>query len=267
MIWESPNCNFCGGDKKKEYLVNPRKHWYEGKPLRLVECLDCRLVYADPRPKFERILTPFMQMGGWAESITIRKLNRPFVHRVHREIVQYALKYCEAKSLFDVGTGAGTLLMEAKKLGLTVAGNDINSYACHMLEEIGITIYNLPTQQLELEQKFDIITMLDYLEHTYTPFNDLKWAYDHLAPKGILFFKTLYLNCPNHQRQGDDWNLFEAGHFHFFYVGVLFDMLKKLDFKILEHQGSTAIIRVIAQKNLKNLSDISVSNTKSSEGD
>jgi len=231
-------------------MVNPNRHWYESKPMRLVECEDCRLVYADPRPKFEELLKrTFMHMDGWAKEITHRKLGRPNVEEVHRRIVVQALNYCwNASSLFDVGTGAGTVLTEARKLGLSVAGNDVNMYACHFLKQKGISVYNTPTNKLELTDKFDIVTMLDYLEHTYTPFDDLKWAWNHLNDQGILLLKTLYLNCPNHKVQGDNWKLFEAGHFQFFYTGVLLQMFKKSSFEILFHERGSAIIKVIARK-------------------
>lgn len=118
-----------------------------------------------------------------------------------------------------------------------------------MLNEQGIAAYNVSTQELELDETFDIITMLDYLEHTYTPYDDLKWAWNHLNPEGVLLFKTLFLGCPDHRREGNDWKLFEAGHFHFFYPHVLYDMTTQAGFDILNRNlKSRAIIRIIARK-------------------
>lgn len=244
--WESPSCNFCNSNEKKLYLLNPRKKWY-GKPLRLVECINCHLVYADPRPTFASILPTYE--SEWAEQIRIRKLNRPNVRDIHRGVVEEAIECCDnPKTLFDVGTGAGTLLLEARTLGLEVAGNEINKPACEWLQKQGIRAYNIPTNELELDEKFDIITALDYLEHSYTPFDDLKWASRHLNPRGVFYFKTLYLGCPNHKEQGDDWNLFEQGHFHYFYSTVLRNMLHDTGFKILGQKLTVAIIHIITRK-------------------
>jgi len=244
---ENITCNYCGSSEKRLYLHNPKKNWY-GKPLRLVECVKCHLVYADPRPTFKSIL-PTYQESNWAKEITLRKLKRPQVNLIHRQIVLDAMHFHpNPKSLFDVGYGAGTLMMEARKLGLEAEGNEINHYAIELMRKHGFTVYESPTHELKLDKKYDIMTALDYVEHSMVPFTDLKWMSNHLNPAGILYLKTLYLGCPNHKRMGDDWNLFEQGHFHYFYPNVLRNMLHDAGFKILEQRLTDAIIHIIARK-------------------
>ena len=247
MQWESPRCNFCGSNEKDVYLTTPHKCWY-GRRLRLVECKRCHLVYADPRPTFDSLMSEYfteeyLRQAYW------RKLNRPNVRTIHRSIVKRALGYCpDAKTLFDVGTGAGTLLLEARQLGLQVAGNDINWVAVNYLQQQGLQVYCSPTSQLQLDAEFDIITCLDYIEHTYTPWDDLQWIYEHLADSGILYLKTLWLGCPDHKEAGARWKLFAELHNYYYTPEVLFEMLRKAGFELLWERRDRAIIHTISRK-------------------
>lgn len=246
--WEEDSpCNHCGSKETRPYLTNENKEWY-GRVFELVQCPNCYLVYANPRPSFDSILN-FCLNSDWSEQMRIRKLKRRKVREFHRSVIKDALRYNkDARSLFDIGTGAGTILLEAREMGLKVAGNDINRASCRWLNGEGIKTYNIPTNDLEIEDKFDIITMLDYIEHTYTPFDDLKWAYKHLNDDGILYLETLYLNCPTHKGMGKSWHLFGEGHFYYYYEFVLVNMICHAGFTVIEETLRPSVIQIIARK-------------------
>lgn len=251
---EYPNCNYCGNNKTTLYLKTfDTIYKYDNKeyPYILVECNNCHLVYVNPRPNENDIYKSYGKLNDRNKNLYERKLNRSNAESVHHIVVKDAMNYLDMKnpSLFDMGFGAGTVLTEARKLGLTdVSGNEINTYSCNKLTEQNIKVYNVPTNRLVLDRTFDTITMLDYIEHTYTPMEDLKWCYDHLKNNEILTLKTLYLNCPNHIEQKDKWNLFGAGHHYFYYQKVLEDMVKDSGFEIIDTRLSKAIIRLILRK-------------------
>jgi len=154
----------------------------------------------------------------------------------------------EPKTLFDVGTGAGTLLLEAKQLGLEVAGNDINSFAVEQLWRKGIRAYECPTNKLKIDECFDIITCLDYLEHTYTPFEDLFWIAEHQSSGGILYLKTLFLGCPDHKREGSNWKLFHETHNYYYWPSTLLTLIETVGYEIRYIRTTNAIIHVIAER-------------------
>ncbi|MEL6660905.1 MAG: class I SAM-dependent methyltransferase [Bacteroidota bacterium] len=194
-----------------------------------------------------------MAGGEFAQRIMKRKLERPKVFDIHRKIVRQAMNHYlgEPKSLYDVGFGAGSIMMVAREEGIeSVGGNDLNGHAAKVLQDQGYDAVCAFTQDLCVTKQYDIITCLDYLEHSYTPSADLKFMYELLNDNGILFLKTLYLDSPKHKDMGVSWPLFGQGHFHFFWPDVLKDMFTETGFEILECK-SAALITIIAKKPAK----------------
>ena len=106
-----------------------------------------------------------------------------------------------------------------------------------MLRERGFEAKHGFTTELELpKQYFDIVINFDYLEHSYTPKEDLQICHEILKPGGLLYLKTLYLDCPQHKEKGAAWGLFGSGHFHYFTWPVLKKMIESVGFSIEKEQ-------------------------------
>jgi len=137
------------------------------------------------------------------------------------------------KRVYDMGCGAGTVMMAAKEEGLEAWGNDVNKAAVEMLSEMGFNVQHGFTEELELPSEyFEIVMNFDYLEHSYTPLEDLKVCHRILKPGGLMYLKTLYLDCPSHREKGEAWQLFGSGHFYYFSMSVLKRMIESVGFKI-----------------------------------
>lgn len=238
-------CNLCGGTEHRLYAEIPNRHpttgaarWYAGKPIRLVECESCGLVFASPRPDLHRLYAGYINASDSARDAIARKRARNRVNETHHAYIKQAMGLVAGKPaqrLFDMGCGAGTTLIEARKLGLDAEGNEINRASVDLLVSEGFKVYHGFTQELDLPKgAYDIVLNLDYLEHTYTPLEDLRTCFDILRPGGALFLKTLYLGCPAHREKGNDWQLFGPGHFHFFTPAVLRRLVEKAGFNVLE---------------------------------
>ena len=243
-------CGFCGSRKRSVYMKTRKAPWYERRALRLVKCEVCGLVFASPRPDERQIYVEYLTGAAAAREAYARKLNRPNVAAVHRKHVETALKALgrPAERVFDVGCGAGTVMVAAREAGLEAHGNEINKVAADTLTEMGFTIHNCFTQDLKVEPgSFDIVFNFDYLEHSYTPFADLKVCCDMLRPDGVLFLKTLYLGSRDHRRDGESWRLFGPYHFHFFFPDVLLRMIREAGFTV-EHVETPNLIFVLARR-------------------
>ena len=198
-------------------------------------CNTCGLVRVSPRPDLHELYAGYIEAGHGAAEAVQRKLDRKNVRSIHRTHVKTAIAACTTKplKLFDMGCGAGTMLMEAKELGLEAWGNEVNKAAVDLLNGMGFNVWHGFTFELDLPvSQFDIVTNFDYLEHSYTPLEDLKTCFEISKPGGILYLKTLYLDCPAHKEKGENWQLFGLGHFHFFSVDVLKKMVESVGYKI-----------------------------------
>lgn len=242
---ERPDCAFCGASDLVPYMTSDVVQWYGNERFRLVRCRNCGLVFNSPRPEEEYALRFIRERG---EYLYQRKLNRPDVQGVHDRKAAEFLRACPgARDVFDVGFGADTLLHAFRKLGLNASGNEVNEFAVRMLRGQGFEVTGTPTLRLERKARYDMVTMLDYLEHTYTPFDDLLTVHAMLRPGGMLHLKTLYLGCPSHTAKGELWQLFSMGHFYYFTPQVLRGMIRNAGFDIVDMRLG-GLIHISARK-------------------
>lgn len=242
---EYPDCAFCGSNKTLPYMTSEIIPWYGDKKFTLVRCERCGLIYNSPRPPETCTLEDVNKFGDWSYE---HKLNIPDVQAIHDLYAkELLLQKPDAKKIFDVAFGAGTLLHSFKKLGLEASGNEVNAFACQKLASQGFDVFNTPTRELKLDRQFDIITMLDYLEHTYTPFDDLLKVHSMLKKDGILYLKTLDMSCASHLRKGELWQLFSKRHFYYFLPEVLAGMIENAGFEILNIRRNS-LIHVLGRK-------------------
>lgn len=220
MEWSDvDNCNFCGSSRFDVYIESGVPTWYAGRKFRLLKCKECGFVPASPRPDPFALYRNYLAGADNAKALIQKKLDRPNVRQAHRLIVETAARYLERKGkrLYDMGCGAGTVMTEAKAIGIEPDGNDVNKCGIDMLREMGLHARHGFTNELDLPSNaYDVVANLDYLEHAYVPFNDLRTCARILAPRGILYLKTLYLGSPAHWIRGEGWKMFGQGHFSFF---------------------------------------------------
>lgn len=248
LDWEEADCDFCGASDAALYLESDIPAWYGGRSIHLVQCNSCALVRATPRPVAEQLYKEFMSDAPFAETVTERKRARPNVREKHALIVERALEQRpNATSLYDFGCGAGTLLEAAHEKGLRVGGNDLNWYSTKKLRERGFAVEQCFNHEVDTTDRYDIVTALDIIEHSYTPFQDLKTMYAKLTPGGILYAKTLYLDSPTHIDEGEAWHLYGAGHFSYFTTPVLTAMIEAAGFEIVKVREYT-LVTIIARK-------------------
>ncbi|KLI37564.1 methyltransferase, partial [Brachyspira hyodysenteriae] len=88
------------------------------------------------------------------------------------------LPYCNKGNILDIGCSTDILLEEAKKLGFEPYGLEISEYASNIAKKrIGEDrIYNGTLDTYQLDKKFDVITMIDVIEHFRNPIEILKIA-------------------------------------------------------------------------------------------
>lgn len=97
--------------------------------------------------------------------------------------------------VLDVGCGGGLICEPLARLGYRVTGVDQSAEAIdvahHHAKEQGLDISYYCKDINELKEQYEIITLLEVLEHVEHPEQLLKSAVDRLAPGGLIFFSTL----------------------------------------------------------------------------
>ena len=81
------------------------------------------------------------------------------------------------ETFLDIGCGHGSVSSELIKRGYKVSGVEINQDALDSLKAKGFEVYKRDiSKPLEIDRKFDVVMILDVLEHMFDPYTLLKEA-------------------------------------------------------------------------------------------
>lgn len=122
------------------------------------------------------------------------KYRRVFIYPLFEAIAQSAKKLFDPKKVLDIGCAEGFLVQAFRGLGVEAYGVDISEYAIsssppetrHRLYRVDIEKDKLPFEN----SSFDLITMIDTIEHLYTFGNTLSEIRRTLRENGILLLTT-----------------------------------------------------------------------------
>lgn len=111
----------------------------------------------------------------------------PSVHEQVKQYLEFLRQHTRGTSLLDVGTGSGLLLHRARDAGYEVEGTDLSKHVSETLPaKVGIPVHQGTIENIEFEKKYDIITMLHVLEHTFNPLSTINRAKEILNDGGFV---------------------------------------------------------------------------------
>ena len=208
-------CNLCGSRVTVPWLEAPDTE--TGEVFRIVKCADCSLAYLSPRPSPQAIGQYYpttyysfhAQEGrhGWRDWLRAlaRASARPQLGGTLTRWVQSVI-YVGLKGSFpfidvpkdgrllDVGCGTGVWLRICKSYGWDVYGVDLSTQAVETAKASGLlNVWAGTLVEAKFPSNFfDVVTMVQVLEHTYDPRAALLEARRILKPGG-----RLYVTVPN----------------------------------------------------------------------
>jgi SAM-dependent methyltransferase len=178
-------CNLCGAAEAT--VVGKRSR--SGAPLRSVCCVDCGLVWSDPRPlesrRFYEHDYRIAYKGTFEPKLKhVLRAGRVALDRLAhvRPLLQ------QRRRVLDVGSGGGEFAHLLQTLGHEVVGVEPNrGYAEFSAVQYGITVTRGFAGDVALPaDHFDLITIWHVLEHTDDPSRVLAQLHSGLRPGGSL---------------------------------------------------------------------------------
>lgn len=151
-----------------------------------------------------------------------------------KEIMAQILKFKGKGNLLDIGAGSGILVEEALKYGFQAQGIEPSAWLCAKAKENGLPITQGYFPDSSINLKFDIISMVDVLEHVIDPVSVIKNAYAALKAEGIILITTPDVDSFFSRVMGNRWWHMRIAHVGYFKKKNLKDILVNNGFTI-EH--------------------------------
>ena len=227
-------CGVCGSRQFK--IVGRSSHGDDvqiaGIPVRLEDdryeirkCGSCHFRWKSPQLSYDGYLKYYAisTMEDW-------NLDPPKIHsRRLQEKQQIVERFVRGGRVLDIGCWRGDFLRYWgtgwQKFGIELS--DAGRQACcnNGIRIIGKTIEDITDAGVS----FDVICMMDLLEHLPDPFDQLKSVTDCLVPEGALVIETGDADSILARVMGSDWHYYSAAeHISFFCDHSLNTLLKRL---------------------------------------
>ncbi len=152
-------------------------------------CTNCGMVAMNPLPTSDN-LHELYNSEEMSFNASGKKLSTT-VSPAGRNDYKYILKFIQQGKLLDIGCGVGGFMKTAKK-SFDVEGLEINSSHAKIGIRNDLKIHNTYSGEYMPTYKYDLVTMLQVIEHVESPRSVIEDAY-RLLDKGGLF----YIACPN----------------------------------------------------------------------
>ncbi|HLH96787.1 MAG TPA: class I SAM-dependent methyltransferase [Xanthobacteraceae bacterium] len=196
------DCLACG-------LPRPHLYLYEKCGCAIWKCASCGLGGADAA-SFDpaAFYTGDYFTGACSDGYADYPGAESVLRREFARTASFIAKQRAAGRLLDVGCAYGYFLQEARKY-FEVAGIELAEEAAEHCRRAGLNVLSGTADKANMERlgTFDIITLLDVIEHLPAPHDTLSLCRRHLAPGGLLVLTTGDFASPLARIMGANWRL------------------------------------------------------------
>lgn len=254
-------CANCGGH------TGTAKYVFAAVGKSIVECRNCRLMALDPMPNEEDLKSVYTQeyfgnqglldgdvskVYGYVDYVSERINKQRAYVQICRRLQRYANTGQGRRSLLDLGCGLGFFLDTAFEAGFDVHGVEFNRFAIeYMRQRYAFSAESFDTF-LTGERRFDVITMLDVIEHLRDPFGCLDLIHSRLNSGGVVAVSTMDSTSVVSRLMGKRLEDFRrvSEHLYFFSRANLASIMSKHGFDVLdtESKGHSFEVRHLASR-------------------
>jgi len=206
------------------------------KTFQIVKCEQCGLVFTNPMPK----LGPFYQDtvdDAYLESTEQRK-------KTAKKVLRDILYYKSNGKLLDIGCSIGVFLDEASQY-FEVEGIEMSKWAANEARKRH-NVHSAALETLDIEQKFDVITMFGVIEHFEDPGNEIKAIAKALKPGGILVLYTGDIDAWLPRILGKRWWWYQGMHLYYFSRKTCSILLKNYSLSTVKVKNYTVYFQLFS---------------------
>jgi 2-polyprenyl-3-methyl-5-hydroxy-6-metoxy-1,4-benzoquinol methylase len=204
--------------------------------FRYVSCKNCGMIYTSKNLTSDAYNNFQKNLESHEESFFIeRTIESDKDQKRFKKYIKLITKYKKKGELLDIGCYTGNFLKVAKSYGFSVSGVEIHLKKALIANKRGFNVICGNIEKCAINQKFDIITMWETLEHINNPKIVIEKIYDLLNPLGLFIFTVPNGSSINGRiLTGHKMGFTGFGHKNLFTSNAVNYILKKYDFSILE---------------------------------
>jgi len=244
MKWEKIKCDLCRGDDLISFLNDISSWEYRGK-FNLVKCLDCSLVFVNPRPSPRDMSQFYSADSYWGNQnihkISSKKLGTTWMksrNSRYKELYQKIFsQFPKPGKILDVGCGTGGFLTAFMERKWQVVGTEISRDAANYSQKTyGFSVKIGDLLDINFgKKKFSTIVLNNVLEHLFSPKKTLEKIRNILNDTGLLV-----VSVPNIESLG--FKIFKSywyplqppRHLYLYSPQTIRRLLEQTGFKIIE---------------------------------
>ncbi len=193
------NCPACENQKSRQIGL---KNGYT-----LEKCAECGTMFANL--SFENAKTADEVQDLYDHYYDVANFKLPKAAEISlQKIVESFANFRQTGNLVDIGFGEGGMLSIAERNDWKCFGTELSPQALKYGAEKGWTVSNDAISDANFPKEgFDVVTMVELIEHVPNPDFFFETAYQLLRPNGLLFMTTPNIKSINQRWLGADWSV------------------------------------------------------------
>ncbi len=238
-------CDLCGSDRYKVRFPSTLRESLDddlsayrctsngyGRHHIIVQCLDCGLVYANPRYDSGEMLTRYQAVED--PLYVEEREGRVLTFERHLRPLEEIMPPGDGQRLLDVGCHVGVFVELAAQHGWDAWGVEPSQWAVTQAQQAGLQVVEgtMATAGFD-DGSFDVITMWDVIEHLEQPSAEVRQAHRLLKPGGMLVAHTMDLDSVFARLMGRRWPWLMEMHLYYFSRRTLTTLMEKAGFQVL----------------------------------
>lgn len=179
-----------------------------GTTLTIYQCWQCKFLFCPDAKDVTSFYTALID-EGYHDSKVQRQLQ-------FQKLLSVIAKHKRSGRLLDIGAGCGILVEQACKMGYQAQGIDPCASLVKQAQKLSIPVIQGVFPDERLESKFDIITLIDVLEHVNEPMQLLQDIADTLADDAIAVIVTPDVGSIAAKLFANKWWHYRIAHIGYF---------------------------------------------------
>jgi 2-polyprenyl-3-methyl-5-hydroxy-6-metoxy-1,4-benzoquinol methylase len=173
----------------------------------LFRCKNCQTIFAEHSTIVEKNKDEVTELYDHYYDFAQFKLSPATEFSLQKMVLSFN-KFRETGKLVDIGFGEGSLLSIAEKNSWKCFGTEVSPQSLKYGTEKGWIVSDNALNDEKFEKNsFDVVTMIELIEHVPNPHIFLETAFSLLRPGGLLFITTPNTGSLNQRWLGTKWSI------------------------------------------------------------